>query len=69
MNKEEKEVKSAVFHSAKELWMRHTFIYSDPKQIRDHPGFRTIVAMGEPAIPFLLEEVATDPWVGSKRDC
>ena len=38
-------------------WRRDTAIYSDSGRIFGHWAFGEIVALGEPAVPLILEEV------------
>ncbi len=49
------------FQSLVKRWRRETMFLSSSYQIVQHPCFRSIVAMGEQAVPFILEEIKSSP--------
>jgi hypothetical protein len=42
-------------------WRADTEFLSSPAEIADHPAYREIIAMGEPAIRLILAELETRP--------
>ncbi len=47
------------FQLLKVEWENGTAHHSNPSIIMGHPAMRAIVAMGEPAVPIILRELAT----------
>ena len=47
----------ARFEELLALWQRDTMLFSDPDRIFGHPAFDRIVALGDPAVPLILEKV------------
>lgn len=45
-------------------WQKETGFHSNPSYMRDNDHYRTIVAMGIPVMPFIIEELRTRPCVG-----
>ncbi len=49
------------FMALAEQWRRETGPYSSMSRKINHPAYRKIIAMGEPAIPFILRELRERP--------
>lgn len=49
------------FQSFYEQWRNDTRFLSSPEDIVSHEAFQAIVAMGEGAVPFVLEEISNEP--------
>jgi hypothetical protein len=57
------------FRRLTEEWKASHGPRSTLKSMTEHPAYRAIIGLGEPAVPFLLEELARDPdwWFGALR--
>ncbi len=51
----------ARFASLASAWRADTEFLSSPAEMADHPVYREIVAMGEPAVPLILAELEARP--------
>src|SRR3954464_7393266 len=51
-------------------WKRDTLVMSSTTQMFRHPAYRAIVAMGDAAVPLLLDELRREPdqWIWALRD-
>ncbi len=49
------------FRSFYERWEKDSRFLSSVNDIVDHDAFKAIVAMGEDAVPFILEEISSNP--------
>ena len=47
----------ATFNELAEQWLKATAHHSNPAIIARHPAYREIIAMGQQAVPFILEEM------------
>src|SRR6266436_3457706 len=47
------------------IWRKETAYQSSSREIKDHPAFREVVALGEAVVPLLLQEIQGNPslWV------
>jgi hypothetical protein len=51
----------ARFASLASAWRADTEFLSSSAEMADHPAYREIIAMGEPAVPLILAELETRP--------
>ena len=60
---------SARFAELASLWRSETEFQSSPRAMADHPAYREIIAMGEPAVPLILAELKARPdfWFDALR--
>ena len=49
------------FHRLAEQWKSETAPLSSIRLKKEHPAYRQLVAMGEPAIPLILADLARKP--------
>jgi hypothetical protein len=49
------------FHRLAEQWKSETAPLSSIRMKKEHPAYRQLVAMGEPAIPLILADLARKP--------
>lgn len=56
------------FHRLAEEWRASRGPGTTLKSMSEHPAYRAIIGLGEPAIPLLLEELTRDPdwWFGAQ---
>lgn len=52
---------AALFHRLAEEWKSETAPLSSIRLKKEHPAYRQLVAMGEPAIPLILADLARKP--------
>ena len=52
---------AASFHRLAEEWKSETAPLSSIRLKKEHPAYRQLVAMGEPAIPLILADLARKP--------
>lgn len=50
-----------LFDQLRTTWLRETGFLSSPHRIAEHPCYRRIIGMGLAALPFILEDLASNP--------
>jgi len=56
-----KELIKKKFQELKEKWKKETCYLSDPTLIHNNKNYREIIKMGKDVIPFILEDLGTEP--------
>jgi hypothetical protein len=49
------------FRKLADTWKRETLYLSSAAKKAMHPAYQRIIGLGEPAVPFILEELKRDP--------
>jgi len=51
----------AKFERMRDIWKVESIFLSSVQDMVELPSYQAIIAMGEAVVPFLIEELATDP--------
>jgi hypothetical protein len=49
------------FNALVRQWKDETTMHSSTSRIVNHPAYQSIIAMGRPAVPLILQELSRDP--------
>ncbi len=52
---------STRFEALYAIWKKETLLSSDGDEITGHPAYRQMIALGRPAVPFMLTKLKEDP--------